>query len=67
MANSSELILSTGLRSRGALQVARNLVTLTKPRITTLVLATEAAGATLARVTRASARSASRSRARPSS
>jgi protoheme IX farnesyltransferase len=48
VANSSEIILSTGLRSRGALQVARDLVALTKPRITTLVLATEAAGATLA-------------------
>ncbi len=51
MAN-SELLLSTGLRSRsGARQftrVARDLVALTKPRITGLVLATEAAGATLA-------------------
>jgi protoheme IX farnesyltransferase len=35
-------------RSRGGLAVARDLVALTKPRITTLVLATEAAGAILA-------------------
>jgi protoheme IX farnesyltransferase len=53
----TELILSTSQarphaqgrsRSRSALSVARDLVALTKPRITTLVLATEAAGATLA-------------------
>ncbi len=54
MAN-TELILSTSqpqsaapARSRGALAVARDLLALTKPRITTLVLATDAAGATLA-------------------
>ena len=54
MAN-TELILSASqpqsaapARSRGALAVARDLVALTKPRITTLVLATDAAGATLA-------------------
>jgi protoheme IX farnesyltransferase len=51
----TELILSTAQapphaqpRSRGALAIARDLVALTKPRITTLVLATGAAGATLA-------------------
>lgn len=37
-----------GVRSRGAVQVARDLFALTKPRITALVLATEAAGAYLA-------------------
>lgn len=54
MAN-TELILSTSqaspraqARSRGALAIGRDLVALTKPRITMLVLATEAAGATLA-------------------
>ncbi len=58
MAN-TELILSTAqakapslanaeARSRGALPVARDLIALTKPRITLLVLATEAAGAYLA-------------------
>jgi protoheme IX farnesyltransferase len=35
-------------RSRGGLAIARDLVALTKPRITVMVLATEAAGATLA-------------------
>jgi protoheme IX farnesyltransferase len=51
----TELILSTSqarpgaqARSRGALAIGRDLLALTKPRITTLVLATEAAGATLA-------------------
>jgi protoheme IX farnesyltransferase len=51
----TELILSTSqpsphaqARSRGALAIGRDLVALTKPRITALVLATEAAGATLA-------------------
>jgi heme o synthase len=51
----TELILSTSqpgaqaqTRSRGALAIGRDLVALTKPRITTLVLATGAAGATLA-------------------
>jgi protoheme IX farnesyltransferase len=49
----TELILSTSqpqaqTRSRGALAISRDLVALTKPRITTLVLATGAAGATLA-------------------
>lgn len=53
MAN-TELILSptaraeAPVRSRGGLAFARDLVALTKPRITTLVLATEAAGAVLA-------------------
>ncbi len=58
MAN-TELLLSTpqaqplshskaGVRSRGALAVTRDLIALTKPRITMLVLATEAAGAYLA-------------------
>ena len=37
-----------GARSRGVLAVARDLVALTKPRITTLVLVTEAAGVALA-------------------
>jgi protoheme IX farnesyltransferase len=37
-----------GVRSRGAVPVARDLFALTKPRITGLVLATEAAGAYLA-------------------
>jgi protoheme IX farnesyltransferase len=36
------------VRSRGAVAVARDLVQLTKPRITTMVLVTEAAGAALA-------------------
>jgi heme o synthase len=53
----TELILSPparaeapipGVRSRGGVAFARDLVALTKPRITTLVLATEAAGAVLA-------------------
>jgi heme o synthase len=53
----TELILSTaqaqslikaGARARGALPIARDLLALTKPRITMLVLATEAAGAYLA-------------------
>lgn len=54
MAN-TELILSTSqassrpsARSHGALAITRDLVALTKPRITMLVLATDAAGATLA-------------------
>ncbi len=56
MAN-TELILSTtqaapqahsAARSRGAVAIARDLLALTKPRITALVLATEAAGASLA-------------------
>ncbi len=54
MAN-TELILSTSqasagaqVRSRGALAIGRDLLALTKPRITMLVLATDAAGATLA-------------------
>jgi protoheme IX farnesyltransferase len=39
---------SVPVRSRGALAVARDLLQLTKPRITTMVLVTEAAGAALA-------------------
>ena len=41
-------VSSAPARSRGALAIARDLFALTKPRITALVLATEAAGVALA-------------------
>jgi protoheme IX farnesyltransferase len=47
-AQATPLAAPAAARSRGALAVARDLVALTKPRITAMVLVTEAAGATLA-------------------
>jgi protoheme IX farnesyltransferase len=41
-------LVEAPVRSRGALAVTRDLLALTKPRITTMVLVTEAAGAVLA-------------------